>query len=148
MTTQGVTREERAALLGRDGMEQHFVTFYSPGTIVAETTEKKIDSWDVTKAQEMAKNIKERHGALPYGFRFTTRSRKDNELDSKVSESSGMYYLGGKVLTLQDIRTLISNMECNGWKKVIQNDNSWRWIQPLEEDDVVLTVAKARGDTP
>ena len=48
-------------------MEKHFVTFYSPGTFAAETSRKPIESWDVDKAVAMSKEIKERHGALPYG---------------------------------------------------------------------------------
>jgi len=35
-------------------------------------------------------------------------------------------------------KILVSNMEVNGWKRVITNDNSWRWTQPLEKSDVVL----------
>ena len=57
-----------------------------------------------------------------------------------------MYFLGGKILTLQDVidrndpedRILISNMRGNKWDRVIVNDNSWRITQPLEEGDVVL----------
>lgn len=127
-------------------MRAHFVTFYNPGTFVAEQTEKPIDSWDVAKAKEMAQDIKERYGALPYGFQFTTRSRAENELDSKVTAKSGLYYLGGKVETLEQVkarateddRILVSNMECNSWDRIITNDNSWRWTQPLSHEDVVL----------
>ncbi len=129
-------------------MKKHFVTFYSPGTIVAETTRKPIDSWDVDKAVEMSRDVKERYGALPYAFRFSTRGRKDNELDSKIVKESNTYYLGGTVKTLSELkeegnpknRTLISNMEINNWDKVIVNDNSWRWTQPLKNSDIVLVV--------
>jgi hypothetical protein len=131
-------------------VKKHFVTFYSPGTFFSEASEKPIDSWDVEKAKMMVKGIKERYGATPYGFRFSTRERKDDELDSKVVKTSGMYYLGGKVETLAQVkkratdkdRILISNMECNGWKRIITNDNSWRMTQPLEKDDVVLDWKK------
>ena len=127
-------------------MKAYFVTFYSPGTIVAENTTQSINSWDVETATEMARSIIERHGAIPYGFVFTTRARADNELDSKEVERSGFYWLGGTVLALAEVkarndprdRTLIRNMECNGWDRVVQNDNSWRWTQPLSENDVVL----------
>jgi hypothetical protein len=127
-------------------MKKHFVIFYSPGTFVAEQDQQKIDSWDIYKAVEMSKKIKQRYGATPYGFQFITRGRKDNELDSKVIKESKMYYLGGKVLTLQDVidrkdpedRILISNMKGNKWDRVIVNDNSWRITQPLKEGDTVL----------
>ena len=127
-------------------MEKHFVTFLSPGTFVSEQTQKEIDSWDVDKAMQMARNIKERHNATPYGFYFSTRSRKDNELDSKVTKTSGIYYLGGKVLTLKDVKarndpndkTLIWNMEVNKYNSVIENTNSWKVTMPLNNEDVVL----------
>ena len=127
-------------------MEKHFVTFYSPGTFVAEQTELPISKWDTDVAIGMARTIKERHGATPYGFRFTTRSRKNNKLDSRETKRSPMYYLGGKVETLDEVkaraterdRILIANMEGNRYDRIITNDNSWRWTQPLEKEDVVL----------
>ena len=127
-------------------MKAHFVTFYSPGTFFAEQTTHPIDSWDVEKAKKMARKIVERYNATPYGFSFSTRERGEKDLDSKVSKRSGMYYLGGKVETLaqvkkratQDDRILISNMEGNGWNRIITNDNSWRVTQPLRNGDVVL----------
>ena len=127
-------------------MKKHFVTFLSPGSIVSEQSEKPIDSWDVKQAMNMADKICERHNASPYAFYFTTRSRKNDELDSKVTKRSNTYHLGGTVKTLAQVkaendpdnRILISNMECNGYKKIIVNDNSWRSTQPLKKDDVVL----------
>jgi len=35
-------------------------------------------------------------------------------------------------------RILISNMENNGYDKIIVNTNSWKWTQPLRESDIVL----------
>jgi len=129
-------------------MKKHFVTFYSPGTMVAETTTKEIDSWNVDKAIEMSKDIKERHGALPYGFRFSTRERTEQDFDSKETECSGMYYLGGEVFTLEQLikrndpseSTLRRNMSMNDWDKVIINTNSWKWTQPLRENDIILEI--------
>ena len=126
----------------------HFVTFYSPGTCVAEETTKPIEAWDVAKAVEIARGITERHNALPYGFRFSTRERSADELDSHVAERSPMYYLGGKVETLEDVEArndpneciLRDNMRCNGYERIITNTNSWRWTQPLNADDVVLDM--------
>lgn len=127
-------------------MKKHFVIFFSPGTLVAEQTQKEIDSWDVEKAKKMARGIKERHEATPYGFQFVTRERKDTDFDSKEIKRSGTYYLGGKVWTLAELkirnnpgdRILISNMESNHWDKVVENNNSWKWIQVLQKADVVL----------
>ncbi len=129
-------------------MEKHFVTFYSPGTIVAETTENPIDAWDVDTAVEMARTVTERYEAKPYGFRFTTRTRGEDDLDSKVSATSPLHYLGGRVETLEEVEArddpdeqiLRSNMRCNGYDRIIVNDNSWRWTQPLKPEDIVLDV--------
>ena len=135
-------------------LEKHFVTFYSPGSFTAETSRKPIDSWNTEDAIAMAKDIKERHGAVPYGFRFSTRSRSEDDLDSKESAKSVMYYLGGEIQTLETLddviargdpsdSILISNMRCNKWNRIIRiivNTNSWTWSQPLNDDDVVLDV--------
>lgn len=127
-------------------MERHKVVFYSPGTMVSETTTKVIDSWDIEKVKEMAKDIKERHNSLPYGFSFLTEEIKDGEWEPKETARSNIYYLGGKIETLEEIksrndpqdRILISNMECNGFSKVIVNTNSWKITLPFNEEDIIL----------
>ena len=130
-------------------LSKHFVTFYSPGTFVAEQSEKPIGSWDVKAAQAMAATIKERYGATPYGFRFTTRSRGPDDLDSKVTATSPMYYVGGVIRTVEEVeaaaksdeRILLANMRGNHWDRIVQkapNQPGWRWTQPLREGDVVL----------
>ena len=130
-------------------MKKHFVIFLSPGTFVSETTEKPIESWDVEEAKRMARGITERHGATPYGFYFATRSRGSEDLDSKVTATSGIYYLGGKVETLEEVkaratkddRILISNMEGNHYDRIVTNTNSWKVTMPLNKEDVVLEWA-------
>jgi hypothetical protein len=127
-------------------MEKHFVTFYSPGTFVSETTEQPIASWDVEIAKQMARDIRERYNAKPYGFRFSTRSRGDDDLDSKETASSPMHYLGGRIETRAEVEArndpkeeiLRANMRCNDIERIIVNDNSWRFTAALKPDDVVL----------
>lgn len=127
-------------------MKKHYVEFMSPGTLFTESTSKEIDSWDVDKAKEMAHNIHERHGARPFGFRFFTRERGENDLDSKITERSGTYYLGGTIRTIEEVRAannpderiLLSNMEANGYNKIIENRNSWRFTGAFTEDDTLL----------
>lgn len=133
-------------------MKRHFVTFLSPGSFTSEQTTNPIETWDVPTAVEMSKNITERYGATPYAFYFTTRERGDEDLDSKITKTSATHYLGGKVLTLQQVEELndpklnilIQNMRSNKWDKVIMNNNSWSWTQPLKRGDVVLAM-KAYG---
>ena len=127
-------------------MRKHFVQFFSPGTFIAEMTEKPIDSWDVEKAKLMAAEIVERYNDCPYAFQFTTRERKDEDLDSKKEWRSPYYFLNCKVETLEEIkerndpkeRILLSNMEGNGFKAVARTKSGWLWTQPIREGDVVL----------
>ena len=129
-------------------MKKHFVKFYSAGTFVAEESVKEVDSWDVDKAVAMSKDITERYGAKPYGFRFITRGRTDKDLDSKIVAESGMYFINGVVETLDEIkakgdsnnRILISNMECNGWDKVVTTKNPYVWTQPFGKNDKIINV--------
>lgn len=128
-------------------MKKHFVEFLSPGTFVAECTEKEVPSWDVDLAVAMMADIQERHGARPYGFRFTTRGRGPDDLDSKQIAKSPMYYVGGEVETLEDVlerndpgeAILRSNMTGNGYKRIWTSTKGWKWTQPLNDDDVVIT---------
>jgi hypothetical protein len=129
-------------------LTKHFVEFFSPGTFVSESTTKSIASWNVNEAIKMAKTIKERYGAIPYGFQFFTRTRKNDDFDSKETKRSNMYFLGGVVETLGQIKAkhdpadkiLISNMESNKWIKVITNTNSWKTTQIFNKGDVLLDV--------
>jgi hypothetical protein len=128
-------------------MRKHFVKFFSPGTFTAETTVREIEAWDVGKALEMASGVEERYGATPYAFCFITRARADKDFDSKEVKRSRMYYLPHcKVETLKEIkargskddRILISNMEGNGWDRVITTTKGWKWYQPFKGGDVLL----------
>ncbi len=127
-------------------LTQHFVTFFSPGTFTAEQTTKPIPSWDVDLAVAMSSDIQERHAARPYGFQFITRGREDHELDSRVIASSGMFYIGGKVETVDEVRArnrederiLLANMEGNGWDRIWRSTQGWQWTQPLRREDTVI----------
>jgi hypothetical protein len=129
-------------------MEKHFVEFYSPGTIISETNLIEINSWDVNKAIELSKNIVQRHNSKPYGFKFITKSRNEYDLDSKITKQSNFYYLGGKIKTLAELKAennpkdkiLIDNMECNGYNKIIENNNSYKFTNYLNDDDIILNI--------
>ncbi len=96
----------------------------------------------------MAGDIRAWNGARPYGFFFRTRSRGPDDLDSKETARSGVYYLGGTVATLAEVEarndpteeTLRANMRGNGWDRIVTNTNSWKWTQPLGDGDTVLDV--------
>lgn len=132
-------------------MEAHFVTFLSPGTLMAEDSTKPIESWDVKLAQNMAKAITERYNAKPYAFYFTTRTRGPKDLDSKESKRSPTYYLPHcKIETLEEVRErndpkesiLLRNMEGNGYKRIVTTTEGWRWTQPFHDDDILLEKSR------
>lgn len=132
-------------------MEKHFVTFLSPGTFFSEETTQPIESWCVELAIERSKHIIERYNAKPFCFYFTTRARTDQDLDSKRVATSKKYYLGGRVMTIQEVeqempdeRILMSNMRGNGWEKIIVNNNGWRVSQPFLEGDVLLEIGAVK----
>ena len=123
-------------------MQKHFVKFMSAGVFVAEMTTKKISSWDVAKAAQMSKEIVEAYGSRPCGFYFITVK------DDKVIKKSGVYYINGTVETLEELkakndpnnRILISNMESNGWDKIVTTCNPYKWVRPFTKDDTVIAI--------
>jgi hypothetical protein len=148
-------------------MRKHYITFFSPGTFFSESSTKPIDAWDPVVAVKMAEQITERYNATPYGFQFSTRLEAspvpDGEggelkVESKVVEKSGMYFLGGTVLSVEDIERrggnneiLLSNMRGNGHLFVVETIARWTSTHPLEEKDVVVDSSGRiveRGDTP
>jgi len=126
--------------------KKHFVTFYSPGTFTAETTDKEVKKWDVDEAKKMAHTITERYGATPYAFQFSTMGRGAKDLNSKEIATSPLYYLGGRIETLEQVEArndpkeeiLRGNMRRNGWHRIVVNDNSYRTSRPLNDTDVIL----------
>ena len=135
-------------------VQKHFIVFYSPGTFASESTEHVIGAWDVDAAVKMAGAISERHGARPYGFRFITRGRGADDLNSREIASSPFYYLGGRIETREEVEarndpkeeTLRWNMRANDIKRIVINDNSWRFTAALKDDDVVLDVKLPQKD--
>lgn len=123
---------------------KNFVVFYSPGTIVSESTEKEIDQFDTVVAVEMAKGIRERHGVTPFGFRFFTRTMNEKDFTVKTEYKPGTYFLGGKLLSLDDIpdtkenEILRDNMRYNDWQFVIENTNSWKITLPFNPNKDTL----------
>ena len=123
-------------------MEQSFVIFLSPGAFFSEQTERPIDSWDIEQAKAIAAGMVQGHNARPYGFKFVTRRRKDDE----IIKQSGVYYLGGKLRTLEQVEAdnlpneeiLRWNMRENNYSAVIENTNSWKFTAPFNKEDVLL----------
>lgn len=147
---------------------KHFVTFLSPGTFVSEETTKPIDTWDPVQAVTMGETIVERYGAKPYAFYFATFLVADPIPDGeggtlavqgKEVERSGMYHLGGKVESFDEVvarndpkeETMRRNMEWNDHQYVCITTNSYKHCAIFNEKDVVVNAkgdVTERGDSP
>jgi hypothetical protein len=117
-------------------MKQDFVTLMSPGSFFSEETVYPVDSWD---PEAVRARVKPHHFAL----RFHTRERGPDDLDSRVSARSGVYYVGGEVYTLEEVErqfpecgTLIRNMRNNDWARAVRTRiGNW---QPFDDGDTLL----------
>jgi hypothetical protein len=87
---------------------KNYVEFLCPGTFFSETSTREIEEWDTAAAAKIAKGIKARYGARPYGFRFACRIEADPipdgeggtlDVRQKTVEQSGIYFIGGTVET-------------------------------------------------
>jgi hypothetical protein len=125
---------------------KHFVQFFHVHLGMADSYELPIDTWHVETACDMARNLV-RDGTLrPFGFRFITRERGPNDLDSKVAGKSQMYYLGGTVRTLKDVErdnrpdeaVMRDNIRTNGWYGVVHTTVGM--TRQFEHGDVLLAV--------
>lgn len=129
-------------------LTKHYAVFCSPGSFTSEVSEHEISRWDIHEAIEISKTIKERYNSKPYGFYFVTKGRGPLELNSKIQETSKMYYLGGTVETYEEVcarndpkeEILRSNMKWNNFDKIIVNTNSYKFTAPLREGDTVLNI--------
>lgn len=81
-----------------------------------------------------------------YGFVFTTRSRDDDDLDSRVTSRSPTYFINCRVETFEEIvarnfsdeRILRKNMRANGWDRLAITKSGWPTAVPIKTDDIVL----------
>ena len=129
-------------------MVRHFVHFLCPGTFFAETEDRVIDSWDVEKAKNLAKKITVRYNSKPYAFYFYTQEKKPDDWEAKVINQSHMYFINGKVYSLEEIkarnnsddRILISNMEYNGWSHVVETYSPWKNISVFDDGDCIVAI--------
>jgi hypothetical protein len=146
--------------------KKHFVEFLSPGSFYSESSTREVPSWDIAIAVEMANGIQERHNAKPYGFRFNTKLVAEPIPDGmggtmhvapKEIAKSEIHFLGGRLIRYDDIpdnrenSILRSNMRCNRWPYVIENNNSWRHTMQFEEGMCIVDAdgsVRTRGNDP
>lgn len=143
-------------------MHTHYVTFMSPGTFVSEETSKEIYAWSTVEAAKMAKDIDERHGARPYGFKFSTRITHDPvpdgeggmlDVQSKLVKKSGVYYINGSLIRFDDVpedqSIMRDNMRFNDYPLTVETRNSYRHTGYFSEKDIIVDASGKiirRGD--
>ena len=134
--------------LEREREKQLRVEFLSPGTLFSESSSYAVRSRSLGPVLTKMRGVIERHGAKPYGFRFT---------DGNGKPVSGTHYVTGKVIAFRDVpddkehSMLKRNMRCNEQPFAIENNNSYRFTGEFEKDDVVVNRngrVIERGDSP
>lgn len=114
-----------------------YVEFYYPGAFFDETSTREVKTRDV-------KSVSVPDGA--FGFRFfDVMSTEEGgvRMSSARLNVSPMYYYGGRIMTLDEVRQempeariLISNMEGNGYARVIKCGTSN--FRPFKDDDIFI----------
>jgi len=150
-------------------MKKHYVWFYSPGTFYDEIDSKPIETFgDVQTAVEMSKNIDQRYGAKPYGFRFVTMLKMDPvrdqetgeilEVQSKKIKETGTYFINGRLRKYDEVvadndpkESILRNNRRSRCPIVVETRNSYRHTAPFREEDFVINElggVVARGNDP
>lgn len=116
-----------------------YVEFFFRGVLFDETSVREVQSRDVEKL-EVPKNA--------FGFQFfdvLTTTQEGVELTSDRLNESPMHYYGGRIMTLEEVRaempdatTLISNMEGNGYDRVIRCTQGN--FKPFEDGDIYVEI--------
>lgn len=113
----------------------HYVRFLYPGILVSESSDRKIKS--------RKEEIKLPKGAFAYQFFDREETEKGGEtLMGKDKKHSGFYYKGREMTLAQvkkempDKDILISNMECNGYERIVMT--KFGQAMPLNKEDVVI----------
>lgn len=127
-------------------MKKHFVEYASPGTFFAESSSREISDWSVPDAIKMMADIVERYNARPYGFRFYTMERGDDDLNASRTATSHFYFVNCDVLTAEEIladtnpdnRIMRLNVEGNGYKRIARTRAGWLAHLPMEDDDEAI----------
>ena len=124
-----------------DYIRRTYIEFVYPGTLFNETSTKEVKSRDTARV-----NVPD--GA--FGFKFfdileatVEADGKSVKLTSARINESPMFYYGGRIYTraeaareIPNNRTLLSNMDGNGWDRVIKTRAGD--FQPFEETGVFI----------
>ncbi len=125
------------------------VTFYRPGSFFSEESTQEVTTHDPKEIAKLAPEHSFCFTIRDYVAKTTIVDGEEFEKTEAEGESTGRFYIGGSVYTVDEMRAqfgedsdkriLISNMESNGWPAVIQcKTGNW---QPFGEKDELLEAA-------
>ena len=124
-----------------DHVRKTYIEFFYPGSFFSESSTQKVKTRDVSRVK-VPKNA--------FGFKFfdilsvvVDAAGKKVLLTSERINVSPMHYYGGKPYTVAELkrefpneRTLISNIENNGyWKAIRCRTGNW---QPFKKTDIFV----------
>lgn len=124
-------------------MNTYYITYYFPGIICSDTTDKKIASRDpLLHAREAPEGS--------YAFRYYDKEEitfNGETLNGKDKNKTGYYWIDGEIYDHETIKQnklctpiLLLNMECNDYKYVVSSKRQPNWIQPLYETASIINV--------
>lgn len=122
-------------------MKNKYVRFDFPGSFVDESSL-------VRRTTDNPEEIEVPKGAFAFRFCERTEAEVDGEtlLGEWQYDDRTFYAPGSRIVTLTEVKAgaiegncdiLISNMECNGWDRVVETNRGN--VKPLRETDVVLS---------
>jgi len=122
-----------------------YIEFFLPGLVLSDT-----DAIEVTPKTLANLPVPKNAFAFCYYHILETEAPDGTVLKSDRLGVSGRYYIGGRVLTLADVkqempgeRILIDNMEGNGWDRVIQTPLGN--FQPFLSQDMICGMNGITG---
>lgn len=118
-------------------MLKHYVEFSFPGAFFSEYSVKEV-------AERNPELITVPEGAFAYRFFDRIETVVDGETLTGERKNFSPFTYFGTAYTLEEVKAqfpeytiLISNMECNGWNRVVKTlRGNW---QPLGEGDTVIS---------
>ena len=127
---------------------KHYLETYYPGFLVSDTSVEEVDHRDPKRVE-----LDDRAYAFRFFDRTVTTTPDGEALMGKPKNHSGLIFPEGRVMTPEDVerdmpgeKILISNMRCNGYKRVVHTKFGQTF--PLNDEDVVLGDIVPRDRAP
>lgn len=130
-------------------MKKHYILFYTPNHWPALETWVEVEphqAEDVEHAKKLAPTVVSFKGITPDSFEFVTRGRTDEELDSRIISRSCTYFLGGRKISVKDLRVespqhfVLRHTLCDDDEVIV--DTKYPRLLRVKDGDVLLVGAE------